>query len=117
MKPPLPAETSSPCSTRKESTFGATREAVVDLADALVGLRHTLGPDISASVFVPYLEAMCALAEKDFETNKHLVTDAASAAVGATLGTVLWEPILLLLRRIAHEHVAVRTFGRKGTRG
>jgi DNA-binding transcriptional MerR regulator len=85
--------------------------AVVDLADALLGLRRTLGADVPAEAFVPYLEAMCALAEKDFEANKHLVSDAASAAVGATFGTVLWEPILLLLRRIAHEHVAVKTFG------
>jgi hypothetical protein len=54
---------------------------------------------------------MCALAERDFEENKHLVRDAASAALGATFGTVLWEPILILLRRIAHEHVAAKTFG------
>jgi DNA-binding transcriptional MerR regulator len=91
-------------------------KAVVDLADALLGLRRTLGCDLSAAAFVPYLDAMCALAEKDFETNQHLVVDAASAALGATFGTVLWEPILLLLRRIAHEHVAVKTFGKHNPR-
>ncbi len=91
-------------------------KAVVDLADALLGLRRTLGSDVPAEAFVPYLDAMCALAEKDFEANKHLVADAASAAVGAIFGTVLWEPILILLRRIAHEHVAVKTFGNKKPR-
>jgi DNA-binding transcriptional MerR regulator len=80
--------------------------AVGDLANALVRLRRVFGPDLSAEQFVPYLEAMRALAERDFEVHRGLVTDAASAAVGATFATVLWEPVLLLLRRIAYEHVA-----------
>jgi len=87
--------------------------SVRDLADALVALRQVIGPEVSASAFEPYLDAMCALATRDFELNKHLVVDSASAAVGATYATVLWEPVLLLLRRIAHEHVAVKTFRRK----
>ncbi len=91
-------------------------KAVVDLADALVGLRRTLGSDVPVEALAPYLDAMCALAERDFEENRHLARDAASAALGATFGTVLWEPILILLRRIAHEHVAVKTFGNKGHR-
>jgi len=90
--------------------------AVVDLAEALMGLRRTLGSDLPPETLIPYLDAMCALAERDFEANKHLVGDAAGAAVGATFGTVLWEPIIVLLRRIAHEHVAVKTFGTKNRR-
>jgi Transposase zinc-binding domain len=50
------------------------------------------------------------VAEQDFAANGHLVTDAASAGIAATFGTVLWEPILLVLRRIAHEDVSARTF-------
>jgi DNA-binding transcriptional MerR regulator len=84
--------------------------AVADLANALVGLRHVIGPNVSADDFVPYLDAMCALAKQDFESNRHLVTDPASAGVAATFATVLWEPVLILLRRIAHEHVATETF-------
>jgi DNA-binding transcriptional MerR regulator len=84
--------------------------AVTDLASALVGLRRALGADVSAETFIPYLDAMCALAERDFEVNKHLVTSAASAAMGATYATVLWEPVLVLLRRVAHEHLASRVF-------
>lgn len=90
--------------------------AVADLADALVGLRRTLGPDLSADAFIPYLDAMCALARRDFEANRHLLTGAASAAVGATFATVLWEPVLLLLRRIAHEHVVMHAFDGRRTR-
>jgi len=89
----------------------STARSVTELAGALVGLRKTLGPGVTADSFVPYLDAMCTLAERDFEANRHLVVDAASAAVGATFGTVLWEPVLILLRRIAHEHVGVKTFG------
>jgi DNA-binding transcriptional MerR regulator len=93
-------------------------KSVTDLADALVGLRQVLGTELPASVFEPYLDAMCRLATRDFKANKHLVSDASSAAFGATLATVLWEPILLLLRRIAFEHVAVKTFHpRKPRRG
>jgi DNA-binding transcriptional MerR regulator len=91
-------------------------KAVVDLADALVGLRRTLGSEVPVEAIIPYLDAMCALAEKDFEATRHLVKDAASAALGATYGTVLWEPILILLRRIAHEHVAAKAFGNEGPR-
>jgi DNA-binding transcriptional MerR regulator len=80
--------------------------AVVDLAHALVGLRATLGAGVSANALEPYLDAMCQLAERDYRANTHLFDDAASAALAAALGTVLWEPVLLLLRRIAHEHVA-----------
>lgn len=90
--------------------------AVADLASALLGLRRTLGADVSADAFVPYLDAMCALAERDFEANKHLVTSAASAAVGATFATVLWEPVLLLLRRIAHEHITAMMFDGRNRR-
>ncbi len=85
--------------------------AVTELAQALVCLRKTIDPAIAADAFLPYLDAMCALAERDVEANRHLVVDATTAAFGATLGTVLWEPVLVLLRRIAFEHVAARTFG------
>jgi DNA-binding transcriptional MerR regulator len=85
--------------------------AVTELAAALVHLRRTLDTDIAADAFLPYLDAMRALAERDVDANRHLVVDATSAAFGATIGTVLWEPVLVLLRRIAFEDVAARTFG------
>jgi DNA-binding transcriptional MerR regulator len=86
--------------------------AVTDLAAALVYLRKTLDTDIAADALVPYLDAMRALAQRDVDANRHLVVDATSAAFGAALGMVLWEPVLVLLRRIAFEDVAARTFTR-----
>jgi DNA-binding transcriptional MerR regulator len=92
----------------KEHGVKARRDAraVHDLAAALVGLREVLGPAVSAQALSPYLTAMCALAEQDFTATQHLIVDASSAGLAATYGIVLWEPILVLLRRIAHEHVA-----------
>lgn len=97
---------------RRDVHVRRNASAIADLADALLGLRRTFGTNLPAEAFVPYLDAMCSLATRDLEANKHLINDAASAAVGATFGTVLWEPILLLLRRIAHEHVAAMAFGK-----
>ena len=82
--------------------------AVEQLAKALVELRRTIGPRVSATDFVPYLDAMCSLAERDFRANAALFTSRSDAALAATWGTVLWEPVLILLRRIAHEHVATQ---------
>ncbi|HEX6244215.1 MAG TPA: MerR family transcriptional regulator, partial [Polyangiales bacterium] len=80
--------------------------ALRDLAAALVGLRQVLGPDVSARALSPYLTAMRSLAAQDFSATEHLIVDPNSAGLAATYGIVLWEPILVLLRRIAHEHVA-----------
>jgi hypothetical protein len=65
-----------------------------------------LAADIPALALTPYLDAMCALAETDFAAIENLVSDGPSAGLAATYGTVLWEPVLILLRRIAHESVA-----------
>jgi DNA-binding transcriptional MerR regulator len=80
--------------------------ALAELARALVGLREVLHSELHARDFAPYLDAMLSLAEHDFASTRHLITDRASAALAATFGSVLYEPVLVLLRRIAHEHVA-----------
>jgi DNA-binding transcriptional MerR regulator len=84
----------------------SSARALVDLANALVGLRQLLAAEVPAQALTPYLDAMCALAETDFAAIEHLVSDGPSAGLAATYGTVLWEPVLILLRRIAHESVA-----------
>jgi DNA-binding transcriptional MerR regulator len=85
---------------------------LVDLAAALVALRHVIGPEVGPRELEPYLDAMCALADRDYRANRHLFADPAAApeaaALAAVLGTVLWEPVLVLLRRVALEHVAQR---------
>jgi DNA-binding transcriptional MerR regulator len=88
-----------------------------DLAAALVGLRHVIGPEVGPRELEPYLDAMCSLAEDDFRATRHLFADPTTAAeavtLAAVLGTVLWEPVLVLLRRIAIEHVALREWRRR----
>lgn len=83
-----------------------------DLAVALVALRHVIGPEVGPRELEPYLDAMCSLAERDYQATRHLFADPATAAEAVTfaavLGTVLWEPVLVLLRRVALEHVTVR---------
>ncbi len=81
--------------------------AVADLADALASLRRVV-PGVSVEALAPYLDAMLALAERDVAQTRQLVTGAAEAAYAATLSLVLWEPLLLILRRISLEH-AVRS--------
>jgi DNA-binding transcriptional MerR regulator len=89
--------------------------AVEDLASALVALRHVIGPEVGANDFAPYLDAMRSLAERDYQVNTNLFADPETVAEAATLavvlGTVLWEPVLLLMRRVALEHVAARRLG------
>jgi DNA-binding transcriptional MerR regulator len=94
----------------------ANAPALADLARALLGLRSAVGAEVPAQALLPYLDAMRALAEADFAATQHLLTDPAGVALSATFGTVLWEPILILLRRIAHEHVATANLNRASRR-
>jgi DNA-binding transcriptional MerR regulator len=88
-----------------------------ELARALVALRRGIGPEVGPRDFEPYLDAMGALADRDFRANRHLFGDPTTAPEAATMaalfGTVLWEPVLILLRRIALEHVVMREWGTK----
>jgi DNA-binding transcriptional MerR regulator len=90
--------------------------AVTDLARALVGLRSVIDPGLPVTALEPYLTAMCQLAERDFAATAPLIRSGPGAALAATLGTVMWEPVLLLLRRLAHEHVATQRLGSKRSR-
>ncbi len=87
---------------------------VTDLAVALVAMRRALRSELAADAFVPYLAAMRALTKRDFRVNRHLVTDTASAAFGVTFAIVLWEPVLVLLRRVAFEHETAVAFRKRG---
>lgn len=99
----------------------ASSPALSELARALLGLRAVLNSDVPVEALTPYLQAMLALAEQDFAATRHLLGDPAGAGLAATYGMVLYEPVLLLLRRLAHEHVASAHFApareRKGGRG
>jgi DNA-binding transcriptional MerR regulator len=86
----------------------ANSPALSELSRALLGLRAVLNAEVPVAALAPYLEAMLALAEQDLAATRHLLRDPASAGLAATYGMVLYEPVLLLLRRLAHEHVATQ---------
>jgi DNA-binding transcriptional MerR regulator len=91
---------------RRES---ATLDA---LAAALQGLR-AFDPALDSDVVDGYLDHLLPLAEAEFAAQRErLAAGAESAITGAVIGTVLYEPLILGLRRIAHEHFARRMFDR-----
>lgn len=79
------------------------------LVDALLTLRRVIHPEIPADCFEPYARAVDGLAAGEVRELGHLtsdVTDPARVLEGVVYGTVLFEPVLLALRRLAHEKAA-----------
>lgn len=107
---------------RAESSARAT------LVHALVTLRRAAGVRVPAELFHPYERAMRPIAETEvsfaaslIDQLEHVQSDgtpgAATRAVvpesvleNIALGTVLFEPVILALRRIHHERVATEVF-------
>lgn len=76
------------------------------LTRALAALR-TFEPGLDIDVLEPYLDCLVPLARAEVEANEaRIVASTESAMVGAVVGTVLFEPIILSIRRLAHEHFA-----------
>jgi DNA-binding transcriptional MerR regulator len=69
--------------------------AVSELAAALVALRRVVGTPFDARSLAPHLDAATAQAGRELQVNRSFFP----------LAAVLWEPVLVLLRRIAHEHL------------
>jgi DNA-binding transcriptional MerR regulator len=81
------------------------------LTEALLGLR-VFQPGLQVDVLDAYLEHIVPLAEAELAANEaRILAGPESAMVGAIVGTVLFEPMILALRRIAHEHFAKRSLG------
>jgi hypothetical protein len=84
--------------------------AVLDLAAALVKLRRMWG-DLPVQQLRPYAEAARTLAKLETEANRNAFSgDGQSLLRIAVLGTVLFEPVIIALRRVMHEHLAEQTF-------
>ncbi len=80
--------------------------AVNDLALALVKLRDVWG-DLPAEQLRPYAESAKALAKLESDANREVFSrDTETLLRTVVLGTVLFEPVLLALRRVMHEHFA-----------
>jgi DNA-binding transcriptional MerR regulator len=81
--------------------------ARVDLVDALVQLRRHFAPGLPVEAFDCYLRAAEEVARSDLASVAPALQDVPDRALEAVvLGTVLFEPVLLALRRLAHEQLA-----------
>lgn len=83
--------------------------ALHELARALTAIRATYPKDVSIDRLVPYVEAAEQIARH--ETNAGTLTGEPQFALrAAVLGTLLWERILIYLRRVLHEHLAAEVY-------
>ncbi|MCB5274533.1 hypothetical protein BJG92_02069 [Arthrobacter sp. SO5] len=84
------------------------RDSQAALAEALDGLSSA-GLELPPALLDRYAEAMRAVAEADIGS---VPTDSAEAAMRfVVLGTVLVEPVLLAMRRLAQQNVSFERFG------
>lgn len=87
------------------------RDSQAALVQALQGLSNA-GFDPQAALLDRYASAMRDIAETDVES---VPTDSAEAAVQyVVLGTLLMEPVLLAMRRLAQQSESFRRFGSAG---
>lgn len=89
---------------RKEA---GSRETV---ARSVAALRR-LGLEVAMEELLPYVDAMRALAEQEITSERAktlLLGDKEGALEISILGTVLYEPIFVALRRAFHEHFSTR---------
>lgn len=88
--------------------------ARLKLADALVALRR-LGRSVGTEAFLPYAKAADELAAGELA---RMPAGAPRAALveGAVVGTVVFETVLVALRKLAQEHHSAIRFGSAGGR-
>lgn len=88
------------------------------LARALASMRR-LGAPVAVTDVALYLDALRGIAELEINherTRQLLLSDKETSLEIAVLGTVLYEPVLIALRRALHEHFATRLVGKKPRR-
>jgi DNA-binding transcriptional MerR regulator len=91
----------------------ANSGALQDLALALVRLREIRG-EMPVQSLLPYAESALALAQLETEANQDVFSqDTATLLRTVVLGTVLFEPVLLALRRVMHEDLAKELLSKK----
>lgn len=74
-----------------------------DLVRAVAALRrHLPGAGDTAKVLVPYARAMRKLADTEIPTSYDPSLDPAATLRYSVLGTVLFEPVILALRKLSH---------------
>ena len=80
---------------------GRPLPAQEDLVDAFVTLRRVLARDLSVDVLRPFATAVEGLAAVEIPAGRLSGAAPADALRRAFLGTILFEPILIALRRMA----------------
>ncbi|HET6578855.1 MAG TPA: MerR family transcriptional regulator [Gemmatimonadales bacterium] len=92
----------------KVSTDSAHRAALARALDALASVDH----DVSDALLDAYVAAMASVAEREVAG---AVSDGEreTATERAVVGTLLLEPVLLTIRRMAQENASARSLGRK----
>jgi hypothetical protein len=85
--------------------------AVLDVAAALVKLREMWG-DVPVEQLRPYAESARELARLETESSRNAFSaDTETLLHTVVLGTILFEPVWLALRRVMHEDFAKTTLG------
>ncbi|MDQ3615278.1 MAG: MerR family transcriptional regulator [Actinomycetota bacterium] len=92
------------------SAESAHRAALARALDSLDALDQPISDDLLDD----YADAMISLAQREVASVD--VRDAGRAIEIAVIGTVLLEPVLLTIRRMAQEHVSERSLNRPGRR-
>ncbi len=77
-----------------------------DLAEALLAMAR-LWPEASAASLSVYIRAAEMISQEEIREDWDPVAAPASAIEYAVIGTVLLEPVILSLRRLANEHRAI----------
>ncbi len=88
------------------------------LAAGLVAAARAQGCAPATESVLLYAPAMAAIARQEIAMGDAPVTSGGESAITwAAAGTVLSEPVILALRRLAHEHVVLAEASGRGPRG
>lgn len=90
-----------------------------ELTRALVALRDAFGEELPVEVFELYVKSLDRVASAELQSSAEFVPDAGPASRADQLtfmvyGTVLFEPVILALRRILHHKHAYAALGGGG---
>lgn len=86
-----------------------------DLEEAVVAMRRVCDPEMSIEALERYARVAEELAAAEIDlAAARMASDPTEALQTVVMGTVLFEPVLVALRRLAHEHFAGRLLNPEG---
>jgi DNA-binding transcriptional MerR regulator len=87
----------------------AQSPALLELCRTVEAVREISGLDIPLAALEPYIAVMREIAQIESDPQM-LQGDAQTVLWRVVAGTILWERVLVNLRRIIHEHLATQVF-------